>query len=552
MDDPDLTESLDQSSEGTPDRRSAGIGPSRWRALDARTPGIRSLGIRALGIRGLRAASAVLQRAPLPARADALIALPGRAGDHVLFSATLRELGAGRVPTDLQAKVARLLRRADRDLARGWGAAALEWFDQAIQLSFHPSVHHGSQLSPLATDPQTFLAPYRSSAMAHLMIDSPDVPSADIRGGHRVLVVSHGSWTFIQRVIAALTDEGAEDDGRAVPDSSASRPWSITTLDLSTLPADQRPSHRAALRGRWDLTAHGRRGAVPPALEAALADVDTVFVEWGTYAFAWLSQLDLGEVRLVARLHRFEAFTPYPMLADFARTQEMLFVSPAVRDQVAATSPRLVQAPSIRIVDNPHDYAPFTPTKLPGSERTLIQVGWAPPVKDAGFTLDVLERLREQDGAWRLLLVGPAPADPPLAREARYVTSVRERLRALGEAVEVLGRRDDVPDLMRRAGFVISSSRHEGTHEAVAEGAMAACVPVVRDWPEATRYSGAATIYPEDWVVADADAAAARILAHADAAEQERAGHEARAWTLSHRDPSQILAPYREALLGKG
>lgn len=507
------------------------------RPQPARHPDLRRLP--ALARRAERAASVISQRVPVPPRADWLQRAPRSLGAHATFAVAMRELGQGQTPSDLQRTVRRMLAQGDRALAMHRRTAAVEWCDRALQLSFHPTVHHGEGLSPLAQDTASFLAPYRASRIGALLTAAPDEAAPEHPGGPRVLVVSHGSWTFVDRVVAGLRSE---------PNSS--RELDIRVFDLSTLPPGQRPSHRGAVRGRGDLTLRGERGAVPPALAAQLDGVDTVFVEWGTYALAWLSQLDLPPVRLVARLHRFEAYTPYPMLTDFARVDEMLFVSSAVRGLVAATSPRLDQAHRVRMVDNPHDYTPFTTDKEAGCERTLIQVGWAIPVKDTLFTLDVLERLRQDDPSWRLLLVGPEPADPSPPREAAFVARLRSRLEAAAEGVEVLGRRDDVPAVMRRAGFVVSSSRHEGTHESVAEGAMAGCVPVVRDWPEAVPFGGAASVYPSGWVVSDVEQAAQRILASADPEVCRFRGLQARQWVLDHRNPRGVLEPYREALLG--
>src|SRR5699024_1169463 len=90
---------------------------------------------------------------------------------------------------------------------------------------------------------------------------------------------------------------------------------------------------------------------------------------------------------------------------------------------------------------------------------------------------------------------------------------VRARLAELGPAaVEMLGRRDDVPALLADSGVILSSSRHEGTHESVMEGLAAGCPAVIRDWPDAAPYGGPATLYEADWVVADVEDAVQRVL----------------------------------------
>jgi glycosyltransferase involved in cell wall biosynthesis len=78
--------------------------------------------------------------------------------------------------------------------------------------------------------------------------------------------------------------------------------------------------------------------------------------------------------------------------------------------------------------------------------------------------------------------------------------------------VELLGRREDVPDVLRSIGVIVSSSTRESFHLALVEGAASGAVPVVRDWPLLARYGGPRALFPDEWVVADVDAAADRVL----------------------------------------
>src|SRR5699024_568400 len=137
----------------------------------------------------------------------------------------------------------------------------------------------------------------------------------------------------------------------------------------------------------------------------------------------------------------------------------------------------------------------------------LVQVGWVREVKDVLFSLDVLERLRRHDDAYRLRLIGaglPAAA----SRDTPYQRRVRTRLQQLGPAVvEQIGVREDVPALLAESGVILSSSRHEGTHESVMEALATGCPAVIRDWPDTVDYGGPGTLYEPDWVVADVDAA---------------------------------------------
>lgn len=485
--------------------------------------------------RAVETTSAALQRVPAGPWTAVARRAPGALGAAAGFSATRATLADGTVPEDLADAVARLLDRADAARTRGHVERAAEWFDGALQLAFHPTVHHGYAPSPLLSDPDAFLRPFRESAMGRLMLEAPDPERAERPGGRRVLAVAHSAWTFLDRLIEATEgEEGLH--------------WE--RLDLASVAASERPSHRRAVRARARFALTGERPAVPEWLVRRLDGVDTLFVEWGAYPLACLSLMDLGATRLVCRLHRYEAMSPYPLLTDFANVDEMLFISPSVRASVAAAAPRLAQAHRVATVRNPHDYTRFTTEKEPGAERTLAQIGWATPVKDVLFTLDVLERLREEDPSWRLLLIGPLPAHRE-RRDEDYARRAEERLARLGDAVEVLGRRDDVPQVLHRVGFLISSSRHEGTHESVAEGAAAGCVPIVRAWPDAEPWAGGArSIYPEDWVVGEREGAVAAIRALADPGKRSRAGLAAAAWVAENLRPEAVPRPYVDAVLG--
>ncbi|MGP5261020.1 glycosyltransferase family 4 protein [Brachybacterium paraconglomeratum] len=484
---------------------------------------------------------APLSAAPVRALADGIGRTPGAAGALASFSVVHHDLAAGRVDLEaVQRSVTRLLGQADRALAAGRAAEAGRLFDLALQLSYHPSVHFTHHLSPLAADPEGFLAPYTASRTARLMITEPDAahptatPTATDRP-RRVLVLAHDSWTFVDRVREDLTAHADVE---------------FRTLAVGSLPAADRPSHRLIVPMRLALAAEGRLAPVPEQLAPELEWADVVMVEWGTYPLAWFSLLDTERfgIEVVARLHRFEAYTPYPMLTRFSRLSAIALVSEAVRELVARQAPRLAQAGRVEIVRNVHSYEGFVPEKDELSPFTLVQIGWTPPVKDVLFSLEVLRRLRQHDRRYRLLLVGAPLPERGAPHEQEWFDQVRAALDANPEGVEILGYRDDVPRLLAGAGFLLSSSLHEGTHESVAEAAMAGCVPVVRDWPEAVPFGGAAVIYPEDWVVADVASAVDRVLAHLAPEQLELDGAAARAWVQGHRAPEDVRAEYIDLL----
>lgn len=459
------------------------------------------------------------------------------------YAHLLHQLDRGRqVPLgELVPAVAQQLDAADAVHERGHRRAAAALVDRALRLAYHPSAHYGPLGSPLMLHAERFLAPLRASSAARAMLFDPDPPSPpspssehEALPSRKILVLSHSSWTFIDRVVADLREHTDLE---------------IRTMDLSTLPLDERPTHALAVRMREEWNRARRLRPVPGALEDGLRWADTVIVEWGTYPFAWFSFLNLSpfDLRVVARIHRFESLTPYPLLARSSAYDQIAFVAPTVRTLLLSVSPRLEQAGSTRVLPNVHDLSPFSP----GMDRDrfeLVQIGWAVPVKGVEFSLDVLERLRSKDPRYHLTLVGPGLEDTTTSSTASWASELRERIEDAGDGVRQLGYRSDVPEILAGAGFLLSSSRIEGTHESVAEAAAAGCVPIVRNWPEMAPWGGAAAIYPQEWIVEDADAATQRILSLAAPEALAAQSQQCRDWVSADRDPASIRHRYVELL----
>lgn len=460
----------------------------------------------------------------------------------------LHRLDAGQqVPWDeLRPVLDAVLERADAARARSRTGRSDAWADLAVRLAYHRSTHSGPAHSPLMLRAEEFLAPFRASASGRALLLDPD--NAPVHGPEqkaarahgerplRVLILCHSSWTFVRRVEADL-EEHANVEFRSV--------------DVSTLPLPDRPTHGLVLQQRSAWNRDGTLHPVPTVLEEPLAWADTVFVEWGTQPFAWFSLLDLSpfEARIVARIHRFEGLTPYPMLARGAAYDAICFVSTPLRTFFESVSPRITQSGRRFTFHNMHSLEGFTPSPDP-HRFELLQIGWAVPVKDVAFSLEVVRRLREIDDRYVLRLVGPTLEETRTTGTAAWAEKIAHQVEELGEGVVVEGFRSDIPDLLAETGFILSASVVEGTHESVAEGAVAGCIPVVRDWPEIVPWGGAGKVYPAEWIVADVDAAVRRILSFTDAAAFDAAAAAARAWVLESRRTESIRADYLAFLSG--
>lgn len=468
--------------------------------------------------------------------------LPGEAGARARYMDVVGRMDRGILPPDVAAEVRALLDRSDALVDQGRPEEALGWFDKALRLAYHPLRHYDAAPSPLAADPGGFLAPFRATRLGPLLFDLPErdggprrpAPREDVGTTPvRLLVLAQRNWTFVEPVIESLAERGIE----------------IRRFEVDSLPAAERPTRERVLGARLDLALHGRRLPTPAPLAEQFEWADVVLVEWGHHVLTWVSLMDTMPRRTAARFHRFEVYTPFPLLTVYPVIDRVLFVSGHVRTLLDHLTPHLTRAGSVLEVEN------FLARGLgpePGEGHDpylLAQVGWVRPVKDVLFTLDLLERLRRDDHRFRLLLVGPGLPDSP-ADDSAHERKVRARLESLpAGAVELLGPRDDVPEILAGAGWIISSSLVEGVHEAVMEGLAAGCLPVVRDWPGARAYGGARTIYREDWVVPDVAAAAERVRSVLAEGELDARSRDARAWVVARRAPEAVVQRYEDALV---
>ncbi len=175
---------------------------------------------------------------------------------------------------------------------------------------------------------------------------------------------------------------------------------------------------------------------------------------------------------------------------------------------------------------------------VPPSSTLAICVGRLTRQKGIDVLLNAAGRVAEARSDWRLLIVGDGPERARL--EAQAAADPR-----LAGRVTWLGRRDDVPSLLKAADLVVLPSRWEGMPNVVLE-AMAAGRPVV-----ATAVEGSAELVEpggSGWLVPPEDPAAlaaALIEAAADSAQAARFGASGRARVAAEFDPGVVARRYQ-------
>lgn len=276
---------------------------------------------------------------------------------------------------------------------------------------------------------------------------------------------------------------------------------------------------------------------------AALAWADVVHCEWCLGNAVWYSRNKRPGQRLVVRFHRMELETAYPEEVELDHLDAMVFVAQHVLEQACERFGWDAGDGRFEVVPNGIESAGLFQPKSPGAGFNLALIGYVPRLKRLDRTLDVLERLRQRDDRYRLLVKGREPWEYQWMggreEERHYFEELFQRLQEaphLRGAVSFEPFGDDVPDFLRRAGWVLSTSEVEGHSVSLAEAMASSAAPAILERP------GAGEQYEERWVHEDPEAAAEAILAAEErgetAAEGEAARRFAERWSWERLGPA--------------
>jgi len=287
--------------------------------------------------------------------------------------------------------------------------------------------------------------------------------------------------------------------------------------------------------------------AAMQALGEALRRADVVYGDWFDPASMWASHLVPSGTRLVIRAHGLDVLDPWVHLVDWRGVDAVLTTQPLVSLLTELTASRGAPAP-VAVLPYRPDLTQPTPARDPSARFAIGMVGWGRVVKDPLFALDLLER----DERRRLVLIGSPFASVPMTVDHSYATALWQRVESQGlrERIRVVGHTDDVWRALGDVGVILSCSRRESFHLGLLEGAASGAIPVVRDWPLFASRQGARSLYPDEWVVSDLDAADRRIAELADESTWRNAAEEARAVALERFEAGPIARTQRAAVLG--
>lgn len=279
------------------------------------------------------------------------------------------------------------------------------------------------------------------------------------------------------------------------------------------------------------------------AAEDALNWADVVFCEWALDNAVWFSHRKREDQILIVRLHAQEVRDrdriDFIYAIDWQRVDRLILITHHLFDWMKREFP--VLAAKSALVFNPIPAASWRDLSKPPEARFVLGlVGMVPAIKRLDLAVAVLRHLRQADIRYCLRVKGALPSEYPWmasrTREMAWYEELFEEvadLRADGALVfDPHG--PDMAQWYQGVGHILSVSDSEGSHQAVAEGMAAGCIPVIRDWV------GAERIYPSHYVGRSVDDLVGLVLRHTDRTVFEKESEFCRSFATSHFDEATV------------
>lgn len=271
------------------------------------------------------------------------------------------------------------------------------------------------------------------------------------------------------------------------------------------------------LHDRWSASAkHNLKQS-----EALLAQADVIFCEWCAGQAVWYSQRKLPGQKLFIRLHRYEAFTPFPREVEAEAIDGVIVVSDYLRDLCV----REFGWPKdlMKIIPQYCVAEQFRREKHTEADRVLGLVGINGFLKRPDRAIEILRLVSREDPRFRLRIRSAMPWDIPwlwtnIEEKEKYIEFFSGLKRDNYIRGKIIFDRpgNNMAEWYRNVGYILSTSDIEGCHTAVAEGMCSGAMPIVINWPGATSVYDRAYVHETVEQMAEAILSASARTSRAD------------------------------------
>ncbi|MRG85081.1 glycosyltransferase [Salinibacillus xinjiangensis] len=239
--------------------------------------------------------------------------------------------------------------------------------------------------------------------------------------------------------------------------------------------------------------------------EELLNWADVIVAEWGLGNAVWYSNRISENQKMIIRMHLQEKNTEYPKETKWNSVNNIVFIAQGIKNDIYETFP-FIPEEKAKIIHNLVDTEKLDKPKLPDSNFNIGMQGICPSRKRLDLSLEIFEKLWEQDKRYNLIVKGKLPIEYKWlwarTAEREYYTELFTRINSSPWKDSVIFEGwGDISEWYQKIGFVLSPSDFESFHLAVAEGMAARTIPVIRDW------DGAEFIYEDKYIYHDTEEA---------------------------------------------
>jgi glycosyltransferase involved in cell wall biosynthesis len=239
----------------------------------------------------------------------------------------------------------------------------------------------------------------------------------------------------------------------------------------------------------------------PSEIEAFLQWCDIAWLEWCTEQAVAVSRLP-KVCRTIVRLHRYEAFRPWPEQVRWENIDALITVgNSAVLKRLQQQIPDLHTRTRVVSIPNGVDIERFGFRDRPRG-KNLAFLARIHILKNPMMLLPGLARLRSVDPEYRLFFAGDFQDDGVLDAYLRY--AVEEM--GMADAVVFDGWQQDVPAWLEDKHYLVSASIVEGHPVSVLEAMARGIKPVIHVYP------GCRDCFPPEYLWRTLDEFCERIL----------------------------------------
>jgi len=280
--------------------------------------------------------------------------------------------------------------------------------------------------------------------------------------------------------------------------------------------------------------------------EKLLGNADVIFCEWCLGNAEWYSQNKKNGQTLLIRLHHQEINLPFLEKISWQNVDKLIFICGNNRRLFLEKFPHLKEKTTIifNLIDCEHLNQP----KLRSSEFNLGFIGSAPMRKAPHLAITILERLKQIDRRYCLFIKGKQPWEydwlwrRPAEREyyEHFYAAIEESPFKNSIVFDPHG--NDISEWFSKIGFVLSTSEHEGSHQAVAEGMASGAIPIIRNW------DGADLIYPAKYIFKNVNDAVELILQYHNSENYTRETEFSKSFARENFDKGVVLKTYDDLI----